>query len=66
MLRATQFRSFSPLSWPSRKSRASQEPRGRVLSMGLSEDDPLERESPFDDEAYERDLEVVLRNAVLT
>jgi hypothetical protein len=34
--------------------------------MGLSEDDPLERESPFDDEAYERDLEVVLRNAVLT
>jgi len=39
-------------------------PRGRVVPKDRSGREPLETESPFDDEAYERDLEVVARNAV--
>jgi hypothetical protein len=58
MTRATRFRSFSPLSWPTKRytkiASSSSHPKRRGTNGVLS----LKIVFPYDDSAYESDLDV--------
>jgi len=65
MNRATKFRSFSPLSWPAKRTVkkffSSLGPKGHKSAPK----EPFEMDFPYDDFAYESDMEIRLSNSLI-
>jgi hypothetical protein len=60
MNRATRFRSFSPLSWPTHRSSKTVAAASRCKARGTYFDGTPETVSPYEESAYETDLEICL------
>jgi len=63
MTRATRFRSFSPLSWPAHRSSKTAAAAARRQKRRTDFDGIPETVSPYEESAYETDLEICISTA---